>query len=280
MVSPAWNGSNHTPRVIALSLRNWESIHRLGSETWLPDCRKWITGNRSVPAVIMLQRFCRTRPWGGGAVMAHLLFYCKLFFKITCPFLLAIHIKTYAYIHKHTHIHKVRCYARGSDLVLTLTFACHVEEHALKKLHFISPSQVWSLISTEYQNQTVNILIMSVALYKVLSRLCANLSFRRFHLNKTEWHDVKILNRATVSSNWDSVGAGLFIRTQVVLCKKGTKKKMSLYQRHNKWLQHSDFQSQMKFSLWLFHLSPWGIRTSQKHLVQFSFPSSYPCSGP
>lgn len=49
------------------SLYPWETENPFIGWAWKPDWRKWIIGNRSVPAVIMLQRRCRTLPqrWGG-----------------------------------------------------------------------------------------------------------------------------------------------------------------------------------------------------------------------
>lgn len=53
-----WRGS---------SLYPWETENPFIGWAWKPDWRKWIIGNRSVPAVIMLQRCCRTLPqrWNG-----------------------------------------------------------------------------------------------------------------------------------------------------------------------------------------------------------------------
>ncbi len=44
------------------SLYPWETENPLIGWARKPDWRKWIIGNRSVPAVIMLQRRCRTPP--------------------------------------------------------------------------------------------------------------------------------------------------------------------------------------------------------------------------
>lgn len=44
------------------SLYPWETENPFIGWAWKPDWRKWIIGNRSVPAVIMLQRSCRTLP--------------------------------------------------------------------------------------------------------------------------------------------------------------------------------------------------------------------------
>lgn len=48
------------------SLYPWETENPFICSAWKPDWRKWITGNMSVPAVIMLQRCYRTRPEGRG----------------------------------------------------------------------------------------------------------------------------------------------------------------------------------------------------------------------
>lgn len=125
------------------SLYPWETENPFIGSAPKPDWRKWITGNRSVPAVIMLQCFCRTRPWGGGALMARLLFYCKLFFAIFffnrmsfsyCHKCKGIYLCVHTHSHTYTHLVGL-CYTRRSDPVLTVTFTCFVEEHALKKLH-------------------------------------------------------------------------------------------------------------------------------------------------
>lgn len=49
------------------SLYPWETENPFIGWARKPDWRKWIIGNRSVPAVIMLQRRCRTLPqrWDG-----------------------------------------------------------------------------------------------------------------------------------------------------------------------------------------------------------------------
>lgn len=49
------------------SLYPWETKNPFIGWAWKPDWRKWIIGNRSVPAVIMLQRCYRTLPqrWDG-----------------------------------------------------------------------------------------------------------------------------------------------------------------------------------------------------------------------
>lgn len=49
------------------SLYPWETENPFIGWAWKPDWRKWIIGNRSVPAVIMLQRCCCTLPqrWNG-----------------------------------------------------------------------------------------------------------------------------------------------------------------------------------------------------------------------
>lgn len=48
------------------SLYPWETENPFIGSAWKPDWRKWITGNMSVPAVIMLQRCYGTRPEGWG----------------------------------------------------------------------------------------------------------------------------------------------------------------------------------------------------------------------
>lgn len=143
------------------SLYPWETENPFIGSAWKPDWRKWITGNMSVPAVIMLQRCYRTRPEGWGWVAVKrivilLLFHYKFFLL---SFFNACHI--------HTH----KSCTRSTYFTSVMTFMCWRVKFTVVTSHLTTSSQKillseagCNLISWSFPHDFISLQIFLVVL--------------------------------------------------------------------------------------------------------------------